>query len=364
MGGSIERLLIATHKGLFTAERVSTGWTVSDVAFEGAEVSMLTCDARSGDIYAALRRGSECLLGRSSDGGRSYDFVAFPAFPPGLDGGVRVELVTALAALGPDAPGEIWAGTMPAGLFRSADRGEHWEFVESLWARPERPLFGPSGWGAPALHSLLVDPRDSQRVLLAVSRGGVFGTEDGGKSFARKGDGLPASENATLPNPHRLARCRSNPDVVWCQHKRGVLRSTDAGQTFVAAAGALDIFGFAIAAHPHDGDTAWFVPSHPPNEPGPFERALVVGKTRDAGATVQRKTKGLPQRFAYDVVYRHALEVDESGTLLAMGSSTGNLFISDDGAESFQVVSHHLPPIYALCFARARLRSSVLPGPA
>jgi hypothetical protein len=251
---------------------------------------------------------------------------------------------------------------MPAGLFRSPDRGEHWEFVEALWARPERPRFRPSGWGAPALHSLLVDPRDSRRLLLAVSRGGVFATADGGESFERAGRGLPSPDEATLPNPHRLARCRSNPDVVWCQHKRGVFRSTDAGESFVAVPAALEVFGFALAAHPHDGDTAWFVPSHAPNDPAPFERALVVCKTRDAGETAHRKTRGLPQRFAYDVVYRHALEVDDSGTLLAMGSSTGNLWVSDDGAESFQVVTCHLPPIYALCFARARLRS-LMPGP-
>ncbi|HET9934641.1 MAG TPA: hypothetical protein VFQ35_28245, partial [Polyangiaceae bacterium] len=281
----------------------------------------------------------------------------------GLDDDVRVELVTALAVLGNEAPGELWAGTMPAGLFRSRDRGQSWEFNEALWQRPERPEFRASGWGGSALHSLLVDPRDALKLLVGISRGGVFSTEDGGKSFECQGLGLPSSEGASLPNPHRLARCRSNPDVVWCQHKRGVFRSVDGGHTFVVAPGASELFGFALAAHPHDGETAWFVPSHPPSQPGPFERALSVCKTRDGGATVQRKIRGLPQHFAYDVVYRHALEVDDSGTLLAMGSSTGNLWMSDDGAESFQVVSHNLPPIHALCFARARLRSSILPAP-
>lgn len=361
MAGSIERLLVATRKGLFTVERAPAGFEVSDVAFEGAEASMVTCDARNGDVYAALRRGAERVLARSRDGGRTYALVAMPEFPPGLEGEVSVELVTALVACGEDAPGELWAGTMPAGLFRSVDGGGSWEFAQALWARPERRAFRASGWGAPAVHSLLVEPRDSQQLLLGVSRGGVFWTGDAGASFQRYGAGLLAEEGAELPNPHRLARCRSSPEVVWCQHKRGLFRSTDGGATFLPTSGAADVFGFALAAHPYDPGTAWFVPGHPPNWEGPFERSLAVCKTRDAGETVQRKIQGLPQRFAYDVVYRHALEVDDSGTLLAMGSSTGNLWVSDDGGESFQVVSHHLPPVNALCFARARLRSSVIP---
>jgi hypothetical protein len=55
---------------------------------------------------------------------------------------------------------------------------------------------------------------------------------------------------------------------------------------------------------------------------------------------------------AYDIVFRHALDVDTTGQRLALGSTTGSLWTSDDGGDSFSCVSNHLPPIYAVHFAR------------
>ena len=53
---------------------------------------------------------------------------------------------------------------------------------------------------------------------------------------------------------------------------------------------------------------------------------------------------------AWDIVYRHALDVDGEGRCLAMGSTTGSLWLSQDGGDRWQVVSQHLPPVYALRF--------------
>lgn len=94
----------------------------------------------------------------------------------------------------------------------------------------------------------------------------------------------------------------------------------------------------------------------------PVNRRLCVMQTRDGGRTFEPKSHGLPERFAYDLVYRHALDVDNSGTLLGLGSTTGNLWLSEDGGESFACVSHHLPPINALRFATARVRSRSFEG--
>jgi hypothetical protein len=61
--------------------------------------------------------------------------------------------------------------------------------------------------------------------------------------------------------------------------------------------------------------------------------------------------EGLPQQHAYDLVYRHALAIDHGGDRLALGSTTGSVWLSEDGGERFQVLSHHLPPIHAVRFA-------------
>jgi hypothetical protein len=62
-------------------------------------------------------------------------------------------------------------------------------------------------------------------------------------------------------------------------------------------------------------------------------------------------TRGLPQSHAYDIVYRHALDVDTTGDCLAFGSTTGSLWTSEDAGDTWSCVSTHLPPIYAVRFA-------------
>ena len=59
----------------------------------------------------------------------------------------------------------------------------------------------------------------------------------------------------------------------------------------------------------------------------------------------------LPQRHAYDVVYRHALTLDATGDRLAFGSTTGGLWVSENQGEQWSNVTYTLPPIYAVRFA-------------
>jgi photosystem II stability/assembly factor-like uncharacterized protein len=80
----------------------------------------------------------------------------------------------------------------------------------------------------------------------------------------------------------------------------------------------------------------------------PRDGALCVTRTDDGGQSWEIMRHGLPQRDAYDLIYRHGLEVDEAGERLAMGSTTGALWTSDDGGRSWQLVNAHLPPIYAV----------------
>ena len=80
----------------------------------------------------------------------------------------------------------------------------------------------------------------------------------------------------------------------------------------------------------------------------PRDGAFAVTRTRDGGKTWETLREGLPQRDAYDLVYRHGLDVDATGNELAMGSTTGALWTSDNAGESWRLVNAHLPPIYAV----------------
>ena len=83
----------------------------------------------------------------------------------------------------------------------------------------------------------------------------------------------------------------------------------------------------------------------------PRDGRLVVTRTRDGGKSFDVLTKGLPQEHAYDIVYRHALAIDETGDRLTFGSTTGGLWLSEDQGDSWTEVVHSLPPVYAARFA-------------
>ena len=80
---------------------------------------------------------------------------------------------------------------------------------------------------------------------------------------------------------------------------------------------------------------------------------MVVNRTRDGGKTFDTLTQGLPQQHAYDLVFRHALDVDESGDRLAFGSTTGSVWVSENGGDSWQTISANLPPVYAVRFEKS-----------
>jgi hypothetical protein len=58
----------------------------------------------------------------------------------------------------------------------------------------------------------------------------------------------------------------------------------------------------------------------------------------------------LPQSHCYDLIYRHGLAAHDDGRRLLMGSTTGNLWATEDAGDRWQLVSAHLPPIYAVRF--------------
>jgi hypothetical protein len=365
------RCHVATRKGLFTVENGAGGWTVSGASFLGDPVSAVLHDSRSSVLYAALHHGHfGCKLHRSYDGGARWEEIGTPQYPErpadrvprapaeGYAADWSLKQIWSLAAGGVEEPDVLWCGTLPGGLFRSADGGETWELNRPLWDDPRREEWFGGGADHPGIHSICVDPRDGRHVLLGVSCGGIWRTRDGGATWAHAGTGLRAAymppERAFDPNvqdPHRVAQCAASPDVLWTQHHNGIFRSTDGAASWQEIEDVQpSVFGFPVAAHPHDPDTAWFVPARKDEFRYPVDACVVVNRTRDGGRTFETLTQGLPQRHAYDLVYRHALAVDGTGDCLVFGSTTGSLWASNSGGDAWQHVSAHLPPVYAVHF--------------
>jgi hypothetical protein len=349
------KLYVGTKKGLFVVDNGRIGAP----QFLGDPVSMVLPD-RGGTLYAALNLGHFGVkLHRSADGGKTWEEVAAPEYPPQPEGSedkTPWKLVQ-LWALESDGK-RLWAGTIPGGLFTSSDRGVSWQLVRGLWDRPERAEWSGGGYDHPGIHSIAIDPRDARRICVAVSTGGVWQTKDGGESWSIAAQGMYAEYmppekkfDQNSQDVHRLVQCAARPDVMWAQHHNGVFRSTDGAQSWrEVAAIKPSKFGFAVAAHPKNPELAWFVPAVKDECRVPVDAKLVVARTRDGGKTFDVLRKGLPQEHAYDLVYRHCLDVDESGERLAFGSTTGGLWLSDDQGDSWRCLSTQLPPIHCVRF--------------
>lgn len=351
-----ERMLVATRKGLLQVARENGGWSIARTSFPGVAVTAALHDARDGTLYAMLKHGHfGSKLHRSDDDGQTWTELPAPSFPADAAGSPTLFQIWTIETGGANEPGRLWAGALPAGLFRSDDRGERWELVSALWNVPEREKWFGGGYDDAGIHTISPDPRDSKRVFVAISCGGVWDSPDAGKSWALRGDGLVAAYmppelagQRETQDPHRVARCAAAPDVMWMQHHCGIFRSTDAGVAWMPLKLPMDDFGFAVVAHPNDPLTAWFVPAIKDELRVPRDGALAVTRTSDGGKTWESFRNGLPQRDAYDLIYRHGLDVDETGTQLAMGSTTGSLWVSENTGEAWQLVNAHLPPIYAV----------------
>ncbi len=357
-----ETLLVGSSKGLICYRHQGGSWVQDGVHFLGFPVSACMVDPRNGDWWAALaHRHWGQKMHRSEDRGKSWQELSTPVYPATarLANGQAATLrkVWVLADAGPEDPQGIYAGTEPGGLFYSPDAGRSWQLVEALWNHPSRQQawFG-AGRDHPFIHSIVLDPRDSRHVYIAVSCAGVFETRDGGQSWEARNQGLRATY---LPNPtpevghdpHMLHLCREHPDVLWQQNHCGVYRSVNGGGQWVEVSGAdgFPYYGFALAVDEQDPERAWVIPAISDEIRVAVDQALCVCATEDGGKTWHARRKGLPQTGVFDIVYRHGF--DKTGPRLAFGSATGNLYLSEDFGASWTHLSSHLPQINYLRFA-------------
>lgn len=349
------KLLLGTRKGLIIYNSSSNGWTFESHNFDGIGVSMIFCDEQTGKWWAGLSHGHWGeKLHVSEDEGKTWTEVNVPVFAEGTmikdDIPAKLNLMWAMNRAGDN----LYIGTEPGALFRSSDEGQNWELLENLWNDPDRPSkwFG-GGYDHPAIHSIEVDPRDHKHLYIGISCAGVYESKDAGDNWQAMNSGLVSN---FLPNqtakvghdPHLLRLCKSSPDVLWQQAHCGVWKSTDASQSWQEVSDkekGID-FGFNICIDDSAPERAWVIPGVSDEIRTAIDGKLYVARTDDGGQTWEKFTEGLPQQNSYDIVYRHAM--DRFNGRMVFGTTTGNLFSSNDDGESWQTVSNFLPMVHVV----------------
>lgn len=358
-----KKLLIGTTKGLVVFEKINTQWEIQQIHFIGFPVSLIYVNELNHTWWVGISHhhwGQK--LHFSTDEGQNWQSVTPPKYPldAQLSSGQPATLkkIWILQHGGRAFPNRVWLGTEPGGLFLSEDNGEHFELVQSLWNHPSRmnqlQWFG-TGRSLPFIHSIVVNPLDNNHVYIAVSCAGIFETKDSGKNWAPRNKGLVA---AYLPNPaaeighdpHRLFACASNPKILWQQNHCGIFRSENGGQNWTNVSDKTGIahYGFALAINHQNPNQAWVIPAVSDEVRIAPNQALTVCKTEDGGQTWQSLTNGLPQKNCFDIVFRHALAID--GNTLVFGTTTGNVYLSENAGDDWIALSHHLARVDCVSF--------------
>jgi hypothetical protein len=360
-------VLVGTMKGAFIL-RSGQGretWEIGGPYFPGSAVYALAYDGRGGRqrLWAgphSMHWGG--LLRWSDDFGRNWTNPeeANVKFPEGTDAALKQ--IWQIVPGRDGEPDTLYCGVEPAALFVSRDAGATWLLTEGLWNHPQRPRWEPGGGGL-CLHTILLDPTDAQRIRIAVSTGGMYVTEDGGATWRASNQGIRAD---FLPEKypefgqcvHKVAQSKVNPDRMFLQNHWGLYRSDDRGENWIDVAnGVPSDFGFPMAIHPKDPDSAWIVPLEADAFRCTPEGKLRVYRTRDAGAQWEPMTAGLPQHDAYETVLRDAMAVDSLDRVgVYFGTRNGKLFGSRDEGETWSALADGLPPIVAVKTAVVSLR--------
>jgi photosystem II stability/assembly factor-like uncharacterized protein len=241
-----------------------------------------------------------------------------------------------------------------AAMFRSTDGGQTWEELAGLRGHGSGPHWQP-GAGGLCLHTILIDPRNANRMFIAISAAGAFRTDDGGRSWTPINRGLK-SEGIPDPNAevghcvHRIAMHRSRPDVLFMQKHWDVMRSDNGGDSWQEVSGNLPTdFGFAIDVHAHEPETIFVVPIKSDSEHYPPDGKLRVYRSRTGGNEWEPLTNGLPQENCYVNVLRDAMSVDSLDACgIYFGTTGGQVYASANAGASWSAIVRDLPPVVSV----------------
>jgi len=348
-------ILAGTRKGLFLlrGDEDRREWKVNDPLLPGWEIFHAVVDPRDGMLYACTNSFVYgATVHRSSDLGQTWERAEELGLPEESE--LKLERTWHLEPGHESQPETLWLGGAPGVLFRSDDRGKTWEPVRGVVEHPTREQWNP-GAGGMCCHSIQLDPSDANRLYIGISAAGVFRTDDGGERWSPANKGTAAD---FMPDPypevgqcvHKLLVHPSRPDRLWQQNHCGVYRSDDRGESWerLDGNGLPSGFGFPIALHPREPDTAFVVPEEGAENRVTCNGRLGIYRTRDGGASWAERPQGLPTP-AWSAVMRESMASDGLDPVgIYLGTQSGSVFVSPDEGESWVEAARQLPPILSI----------------
>jgi photosystem II stability/assembly factor-like uncharacterized protein len=361
------RLLVGTRKGAFvlTADGTRRDWKISGPHFAGWELYHLKASPVDPNRIYASQSSSWFgqVIQSSNDGGETWNPVGnqftydgVPGTHQWYDGTPHPWDFKRVWHLEPSLtdPDTVFAGAEDAALFKSTDGGRSWHELSGLRTNATAPGWQP-GAGGMCLHTILLDPTNPSRIVVAISAAGAFRSDDAGATWKPINKGLWSKY---IPDPtaevghcvHHIAMNPKTPNTLFMQKHWDVMRSDDAGEQWVKISGNLPTdFGFAIDVHSHQPETVYVVPIKSDAEHFPLDGKLQVFRSISGGNEWEPLTRGLPQQNCYVNVLRDAMCVDTMDDCgIYFGTTGGQVYCSPDGGDSWNAITHDLPAVLSV----------------
>ncbi len=349
-------VLVGTMKGVFLlrSQAQRGRWDIAGPYFHGQATYALAYDSREGRhrVWASTFSMLWGTFLRSSDDyGRTWTNpqeapIRFPA-----DSGATLKNIWQICLGRAEEPSVLYCGVEPAALYESRDDGETWSLVRGLFDHPHRPRWMP-GLGGLALHTILLDPHNPERMYVAISAGGVYATEDGGRTWQARNRGIrvvhmPEKYPEFGQCVHKVVMHPSRPERLFLQNHWGLYRSDNQGESWQDIAhGVPSDYGFAMVAHPHNPDCVYILPIESDEFRCTPEGCLRVYRTRNAGESWEPLTRGLPKKGAYETVLRDAMTADSLDPVgVYFGTRSGQVYASADEGKTWRKILDGLPPV-------------------
>jgi photosystem II stability/assembly factor-like uncharacterized protein len=361
------RVLVGTRKGAFvlTSDGQRQKWDVAGPFFGGWELYHLKgSPADPNRIYASQSSGwFGQQIQRSDDGGKTWNpvgnkfaYASVPGTHMWYDGTPHPWEFKRVWHIEPSLtdPDTAYAGVEDAGLFKTTDGGQTWNELKGLREHATGSAWQP-GAGGLCLHTIILDPANPQRIVIAISAAGAFRTDDGGETWKPINKGLVSKY---IPDPtaevghcvHHIAAHPSKPATLFMQKHWDVMRSDNAGDDWTKISGNLPTdFGFVIDVNSHDPETIYVVPIKSDSEHYPPDGKLRVFRSRTGGNEWEPLTKGLPQENCFVNVLRDAMAVDTLDKCgVYFGTTGGQVYASADEGDTWTAIVRDLPPVVSI----------------
>lgn len=307
-----------------------------------------------GDVTQASPQGVLCLV-RTTEGAVLAGTVGGEVLGWSGAGEARVlakDLGDAVTSLALGRSGRLIAGCFPAGAWRSKDVGVSWTQIKTLAGCPgvESWVGGDGAGTLPVEHAAVTavgtHHKDAKTIYVGIQVGGVYRSRDGGKSWYNLG--LPC------PDVHSIQLSAAKPERVFVttgadgNGAGGAFCSDDEGISWRQMGDANRCqYTMGLAAHPTEPDRV--ILSATAGGPSTWASGANCDLylSTDSGRrfrTVVKDLNGGVRRRGLVINPRVPSEA-------AFGTSTGELWYSNDGGESFDLVAENLGDLHAIAFA-------------